>query len=230
MERDKLWHCYCNSYWLPAEVSKETQILFVGKSETEMIPLFVRGVTQSSYLHLFIWLKYSVYLFRFISFYTEEKFRIWWLSEPKSEVIRSAFFWLALNRFMDLDLPKCVLLIEAVCLWCLCVLILGGKKKNILLQKLGCCLYQFMFLYSFTIQAFCPIKVRTGQEGSLLLLKVWAFSRVPSCWRRACRIPALLRDTGRVRDFLSAATGPAPSWLLLGEEKYHHHYVSVDIR
>lgn len=54
---------------------------------------------------------------------------------------------------------------------------------------------------------------------SLLLLKVCAFSRVPSCCRRACRIPVLLRDTGRVRDFLSEATGPAASWLLLVKGK-----------
>lgn len=48
-----------------------------------------------------------------------------------------------------------------------------------------------------------------------LLLKVCAFSRLPSCCRRAWSNPALLREMGMVRDFLSAAAHPAPSWLLL---------------
>lgn len=54
---------------------------------------------------------------------------------------------------------------------------------------------------------------------TVLLLKVCAFSRVPSCCRRACRSPALFRDTGRVSDFLSGVTGPDPSWLLVGREE-----------
>lgn len=68
--------------------------------------------------------------------------------------------------------------------------------------------------FPLLLKRYPDIWERSVFEG-LLLLKVCAFSRVPSCWRRACKMPVLLRDTGRVRDFLSGATGPAPSWLLL---------------
>lgn len=50
--------------------------------------------------------------------------------------------------------------------------------------------------------------------GHLLLLKVYELSRLLSCCKRACIIPALLRETGRVWDFRSCATVPAPSWFL----------------
>ena len=51
--------------------------------------------------------------------------------------------------------------------------------------------------------------------GHLLWLKVYELSRLLSCCKRACIIPALLRDTGRVWDFRSCAMGPAPSWFLM---------------
>lgn len=58
--------------------------------------------------------------------------------------------------------------------------------------------------------SFAHVAILTPDDS--LLLKVCAFS---SCCRRACSNPALLRETGMVRDFLSAAAAPpAPSWLL----------------
>lgn len=40
--------------------------------------------------------------------------------------------------------------------------------------------------------------LEVGVWGHLLWLKVYELSRLLSCCKRACIIPALLRDTGRV--------------------------------
>lgn len=63
-----------------------------------------------------------------------------------------------------------------------------------------------------------PLVKEKYSIGDLLWLNVYELSRLLSCCKRACIIPALLRDTGRVWDFRSCTTGPAPSWFLMRKQ------------